>query len=119
VNNLSNLYDKAYELEKALRESDDFKKLKELTDQVNGDQAAKQLFDSFRNVQLELQQKQMTGQEITEEEIMKAQQQVELVRQHEVIGKLMEQEQHLSQVINDVNKIILKPLEEIYGAGQE
>jgi cell fate (sporulation/competence/biofilm development) regulator YlbF (YheA/YmcA/DUF963 family) len=116
---LSNLYDKAYELEKAFRESDDFKTLKELSDKVNADPAAKQLFDSFRSVQMELQQKQMSGQQLTEEEITKAQQQVELIRQHEVIGKLMEQEQRVSMLVNDINKIILKPLEDIYGNGSE
>jgi cell fate (sporulation/competence/biofilm development) regulator YlbF (YheA/YmcA/DUF963 family) len=112
---LSNLHDKAYELEKALRESEEFKTLKDLAAKVNEDPASKQLFDSFRAVQMDLQQKQMSGQQISEEEITKAQQQVELIRQHEVISKLMEQEQHLSMVINDVNKIILSPLEEIYG----
>ncbi|MBF0706911.1 MULTISPECIES: YlbF family regulator [Bacillales] len=114
-----NLYDVAYELESAMREHEDYTKLKELYDQVNQDEVAKKLFDNFRNMQMELQQKQMSGQQITEEEAQTAQQQVELVQQHEVISQLMQQEQRMSQVIQDINKIVTKPLEDLYGSPEE
>ncbi|WP_377891459.1 YlbF family regulator [Alkalihalobacillus sp. R86527] len=114
-----NLYDVANELESAMREHEDYTKLKELYDQVNQDEVAKKLFDNFRNMQMELQQKQMTGQQITEEEAQTAQQQVELVQQHEVISQLMQQEQRMSQVIQDINKIVTKPLEDLYGKADE
>jgi cell fate (sporulation/competence/biofilm development) regulator YlbF (YheA/YmcA/DUF963 family) len=111
----TNLYDVAYELEKAVRESDEFKTLKNLYDEVNADPAAKQLFESFRDVQLQLQQKQMSGQEITQEEVEQAQKQVAVVQQHEKISRLMETEQRMSMVISELNRIIMKPLEELYG----
>ncbi|KMM36252.1 YlbF family regulator [Guptibacillus hwajinpoensis] len=114
-----NLYDVAYELESAMREHEDYTKLKELYDQVNQDEVSKKLFDNFRNMQMELQQKQMTGQQITEEEAQTAQQQVELVQQHEVISQLMQQEQRMSQVIQDINKIVTRPLEDLYGSPEE
>ncbi|WP_188456587.1 YlbF family regulator [Virgibacillus oceani] len=112
---MPNIYDSAYDLEKAIRESDEFKSLKEAYDAVMSDDSASQMFDNFRNTQMELQEKQMQGQEITEEEVEKARQVVELVQQHKDISKLMEQEQRLNLVINDVSRIITKPLEELYG----
>ncbi|MGY0694942.1 YlbF family regulator [Virgibacillus sp. FSP13] len=112
---MPNIYDSAYDLEKAIRESDEFKNLKEAYDAVMSDESAKQMFDNFRNTQMELQEKQMQGQDISEEEVEKARQVVELVQQHEDISKLMEQEQRLNMVINDVSRIITKPLEELYG----
>ena len=39
------------------------------------------MFDNFRNVQLQLQQKQMSGEEITQEEVEQAQKTVALVQQ--------------------------------------
>ncbi|MGM7719286.1 YlbF family regulator [uncultured Metabacillus sp.] len=111
-----NLYDVAYNLEKALRESNDFKELKRLYDEVNADESSRKMFDNFRDIQLNLQQKQMTGEEITQEEIEHAQKSVQLVQQHEKISQLMAAEQRLSMVITDLNKIIMKPLEEMYGA---
>jgi cell fate (sporulation/competence/biofilm development) regulator YlbF (YheA/YmcA/DUF963 family) len=114
-----NVHDAAYNLETALRDSDDFKELQSLYDQVNADESVKNMFDNFRNLQVELQQKQMQGQQITEEEAQKAQQTFELVQQNEVISKLMNAEQRVSQMIQDINKIVTKPLEELYGSPEE
>jgi len=114
-----NVYDLGYDLEKALRESDDFKTLKNLYDEVNADESAKTLFESFRDIQLNLQQKQMSGQEISPEEIEQAQKSVALVQQHDKISKLMEAEQRMSTTIAELNKIIMKPLEELYGSLQQ
>ncbi|MFC0473714.1 YlbF family regulator [Halalkalibacter kiskunsagensis] len=112
---MSNVYDKAHELKSTLAESEEFTTLKSLHAQINADEIAKRMLDNFRKLQLELQQKQMQGVQITEEEAQQAQQQFELVQQHELISKLMEAEQRLSVIIGDVNKIITEPLEEIYG----
>lgn len=112
---MSNVYDKAHELSRSLHDSDEFQQLKNLHVQVEEDEVAKRMLDNFRNVQLELQQKQMQGEQPSEEEITQAQKQFEMVQQHEVISLLMEQEQKVSTVIGDVNKIITEPLEELYG----
>ena len=110
-----NLYDSAYALEKAVRQSDEYSTLKQAYANVHADPAAKQLFESFRNVQMQLQQKQMMGQNISEQEVQQAQHTVALVQQNPKISKLMEAEQRLSMIFAEVNKIIMKPLEELYG----
>ncbi|KYC81399.1 YlbF/YmcA family competence regulator [Bacillus licheniformis] len=110
-----NLHDSAYDLEQALRQSDEYSRLKNLYDEVNGDPSAKKMFDNFRDIQLNLQQKQMNGEDITQEEVEQAQKSVALVQQHEKISQLMEAEQRMSMLIADLNKIIMKPLEELYG----
>ncbi|SDY45377.1 Cell fate regulator YlbF, YheA/YmcA/DUF963 family (controls sporulation, competence, biofilm development) [Evansella caseinilytica] len=112
---MNNPYDKAHELASVLKESDEYAALKKLHTEVESDEVAKRMLNNFRNVQMELQQKQMQGAQITEEEIQQAQRQFELVQQHETISKLMEAEQRMSQLINDLNKVIVEPLEELYG----
>lgn len=112
---MANVYDAAYSLEKAIRESDDFKRLKQLFDIVNNDESSKRLFDHFRETQFELQQKQMMGQDISDEDIQKAQQQFALIQQHEGISNLMQAEERMSMIINDLTRVIMKPLEELYG----
>ncbi|HEY9576716.1 MAG TPA: YlbF family regulator [Pseudobacillus sp.] len=111
----SNLYDLAYELEKGLRQSEEYRMLKKMYEDVNADEEARGIFENFRNVQMRLQEKQMMGQNITEEEVQQAQKTMALVQQHGLISKLMEAEQRMSMVITDMNKIIMKPLEEMYG----
>jgi cell fate (sporulation/competence/biofilm development) regulator YlbF (YheA/YmcA/DUF963 family) len=111
-----NLYDVAYEVEKAIRVSEEYKTLKQMYDEVNGDPTSKQMFENFRDVQLQLQQKQMMGEEISQDEVEQAQKLVQLVQQHDKISKLMESEQRMSMMIGELNKIIMKPLEELYGS---
>ncbi|NQD65540.1 YlbF family regulator [Bacillus haikouensis] len=114
-----NLYDQANELERTLRQSDEFLELKKMYDEVNNDESASKMFENFRNIQMTLQQKQMSGEEISQEEVEQAQKTAQLVQQHEKIAKLMEAEQRMSMVINDLNKVIMKPLEELYGSMQK
>src|SRR5690625_7917609 len=115
---MSAIQESAEQLEQALRESEEFKNLKGAYDAVMSDDIAKRMFDDFRNTQMELQQKQMQGQEITEEEVEKARKVVETVQQHEQISKLMEEEQKVNDLINNVSRTITKPLEELYKIGR-
>ncbi len=112
---MANIYDIAHELGKTIKESDEFKLLKQLHEEIEKDQAANQMLENFRRMQMELQQKQMQGMQITEEEAQKAQQLFELVQQQPIISKMMEAEQRLSVIITDINRIITEPLEELYG----
>jgi cell fate (sporulation/competence/biofilm development) regulator YlbF (YheA/YmcA/DUF963 family) len=110
-----NLYDAAYALEKAIRQSDEYKQLQQMYHEVNADPAAKNMFDQFRQIQMNLQQKQMMGQEISEQEVQEAQSTVSVVQQNEKIARLMQAEQRMSMIIGELNQLIMKPLEELYG----
>jgi cell fate (sporulation/competence/biofilm development) regulator YlbF (YheA/YmcA/DUF963 family) len=61
----------------------------------------------------------MMGQEIAPEEVEQAQKTVQLVQQNPTISQLMEAEQRMSMVIADLNKIIMKPLEDLYGLPEQ
>lgn len=110
-----NLYDAANELEKAIRQSDEYTQLQQAYIQVNADAATKNMFDQFRQIQMNLQQKQMMGQDISQAEVEEAQRSVALVQQNEKISLLMQAEQRMSMVIGELNQVIMKPLEELYG----
>lgn len=110
-----NVYDQANALESALRQSEEFNNMKDLYAKVNANPESKELFEEFRTVQLDLQQKQMQGEEIAEEDVAKAQKTAEEIEKDENIGSLMEAEQQMSQLIQDLNRVIMKPIEELYG----
>ncbi|MBW8349628.1 YlbF family regulator [Bacillus sp. IITD106] len=111
----TNLYDYAYELENALRNSEEYVHLKNMYAAVENDEIAKSMFDAFRNVQMQLQQKQMEGRDITETEVLEAQEIANRVQGNEKVTRLMEAEQRMSMSINELNKIIMRPLDELYG----
>ncbi|WP_075981544.1 YlbF family regulator [Bacillus massilinigeriensis] len=110
-----NLHDSAYELENAIRNSQEYINLKNAYQEVNADETARRMFENFRNIQMQLQEKQMMGQNITQEEVDHAQKTVALVQQNPKISRLMEAEQRMSMVIGELNQIIMRPLEELYG----
>jgi cell fate (sporulation/competence/biofilm development) regulator YlbF (YheA/YmcA/DUF963 family) len=110
-----NLHDAAYALEKAIRQSDEYKQLQQMYHEVNSDPTAKNMFEQFRQIQMNLQQKQMMGQEISEQEVQQAQSKVAVVQQNEKIARLMQAEQRMSMIIGELNQLIMKPLEELYG----
>lgn len=109
-----NLYDIANELEKAIRESEEFNAVKSNYEKVNNDETSKVIFEDFRTIQMTLQEKQMTGQEITEEDIQSANELAEKIEKDENISNLMQAEQRMGQIIDDVNRIVMKPLQELY-----
>ncbi|HHO1878798.1 TPA: YlbF/YmcA family competence regulator [Staphylococcus aureus] len=109
-----NLYDYANQLEQALRESEEYKAIKEAFANVKANKESKKLFDEFRETQINFQQKQMQGEEIAEEDLQKAQEQAQAIEKDENISALMNAEQKMSQVFQEINQIIVKPLDEIY-----
>lgn len=109
-----NLYDHANQLEQALRESDEYQAIQNAYAKVKENQESKDLSDEFRETQLNFQQKQMQGEEIGEEELQKAQEQAQKIENDSNISELMAAEQNMSQVFQEINQIIVKPLDEIY-----
>ncbi|TDM04659.1 YlbF family regulator [Macrococcus carouselicus] len=110
-----NIYDEANRLESALRQSDEYQAVKAQLEAVESNEESKAVFSQFREIQMTLQEKQMSGQEITEEDIAKANELAAKIEQDENISKLMQAEQRMGQVIEDLNRIILKPLQDLYG----
>lgn len=56
-----NIYEDINRLEATFRKTDEFKLLQETVEAVRNDDEAKNLFTNFRDIQMKLQQKQMSG----------------------------------------------------------
>ena len=109
-----NIYDDINKLEKTLRETDEFSNVKTAVESVKADEEALALFQSFRKVQLSLQEKQMNGEEISGEEIEYAQKTAQLAQGNEKIFHMLQAEMALSQLIEEVNRVLIKPVQELY-----
>lgn len=110
----NNIYDTANQLEKDLRETDAYVALKAAYNAVKANPEANEMFQEFQGIQVKLQQKQMSGEEILEEEIKEAQEMASKTGENETIKNLMEAEQKLSLLIDDINRIIMSPIQELY-----
>ena len=111
---MANVYDAANEIERDLREADQYVGLKEAIAEVKADEEANEILVEFQGMQALVYQKQQMGQEISEEEAAQAQEVSKKMTENELTSNLMEKERELNQVLTDINEIIMKPIQELY-----
>lgn len=109
-----NIYDTANQMEREMREVPEFIALKEAFEKVKANEETFKLFQEFQEFQMTLHQKQMEGQEFSDEDAQKAQALTEKVQGSLLISDLMAKEQAFSMIVNEINRIIMKPVQEIY-----
>lgn len=109
-----NPYDTANQLEQEIRKMPEFLKLQETMDAIKANEETKELFKAFQQTQMDLQGKQMRGEEFTEEDSVRAQEIAEKVQGDALITELMNAEQTFSNVMNDFNQIIMSPVRDLY-----
>ncbi|GGE17216.1 UPF0342 protein [Marinithermofilum abyssi] len=111
---MSNVYDQAHALARALRESEELKVLEQAWTSISKDQAKRQLLDQFRQLQMEVQMAQMSGQAPSQEAVKQLNGLLEKVQADPGLKSFLEVEQRLGTMMNDLNRIISEPLERIY-----
>lgn len=111
---MSNLYDTANQLERELRQSEEFTAVKSAFEAVQQSEEAKALFEEFRDMNGKFLQKQMNSEELTEEDTTYANDLYQKVSSNEAIQTLMQAEQRLNTVMQDINRILTTSLQELY-----
>ncbi|HWL26230.1 MAG TPA: YlbF family regulator [Ureibacillus sp.] len=109
-----NIYDDINKLESTLRQTDEFKALKEAVELVRADENSKKLFTNFRDIQMKLQEKQLRGEELQEDEYMYLQKTAQLAQQNPQILAMLEAEMAVGKIIEEINRIIVKPIQSMY-----
>ncbi|KOS63998.1 YlbF family regulator [Lysinibacillus sp. FJAT-14222] len=109
-----NIYNDINELEATFRKTPEFEVLKEAVAVVKEDEEALNLFKNFRKIQIELQKKQLAGEDMLEDELIYAQKALQLAQQNEKISSMLEAEMKLSKLIEEVNRILIKPIQALY-----
>ena len=109
-----NIYDDLNKLESTFRKTTEFAEVQEAVEVVIADEEALALFKNFRKIQLDMQEKQMAGEEIDSEELEYAQKTAQLAQTNEKIMAMLEAEMKLSGLIEEVNRVLMKPVQEIY-----
>ena len=109
-----NIYDDLNKLEATFRKTEEFAEVEQAVNEVKKDNEALELFKSFRKIQLTLQERQMKGEEIVAEELEYAQKTAQLAQQNPKIMKMLESEMKLSGLIEEVNRVLMKPVQDLY-----
>jgi cell fate (sporulation/competence/biofilm development) regulator YlbF (YheA/YmcA/DUF963 family) len=101
-----NVYDKAYELSKAIKSSEEYKSLKQAKEKVKNDPKVKEMYDELMDFQENFRNKQMQGEDIAESEIEQFQKKFEIASMHSDMQSLFDAERRFSVMFDDVQKII-------------
>ena len=109
-----NINEDLNKLQATLRETDEFVNLQKVVEDVRSDEQSRTLFTNFRDVQTKLQQKQIAGEELTEEEYLYLQKTAQLAQQDLKILAMLEAEMALSKIIEEVNRVITQPIQSLY-----
>ena len=109
-----NIYDDLNRLEATFRKTNEFSEVQQAVEVVKADEDALALFKNFRKIQLDLQEKQMAGEEVQADELEYAQKTAQLAQSNQKIMAMLEAEMKLSGLIEEVNRVLMKPVQEIY-----
>ncbi len=109
-----NIYDDINRLETSFRKTNEYAMVQNAVAEVKSDEQALALFKSFRDLQMTLQQKQMAGEEISGEELEYAQKTAQLAQANPKIEKMLQAEMGLSGLIEEVNRVLMKPVQSLY-----
>ncbi|MBO8163685.1 MAG: YlbF family regulator [Brevibacillus sp.] len=111
-------YDKAYELARAIRESDEFRAYTSQKAKVENNPDARRMLEDFRKRQVDLEMRRLKGETISQEEMGQLQRLYETISLHDDIRQLFACEQRLILMMQDVQRIIAEPFEGLFGSQQ-
>ncbi|MDR2834550.1 MAG: YlbF family regulator [Streptococcaceae bacterium] len=109
-----NIYDTANQLEREIRQLPEYSAVQEAFTNVQNNEEAKGIYSAYTAVQNEMHQKMMSGAMPTPEDQAKLQEVGQKVEANEIIRELLTAEQKFSGLVQEINTIIMKPIQEIY-----
>ena len=106
-----NIYDTMNQLESELRALPEYQAVVTALSAVKADEVASELYTKFMAVQMKMQ----AGQLQEESEQKEAQELFMSLQDNAVMAELLTKEQALQTITGDLQDIIFKPLQELYG----
>ena len=101
-----NPYDAVHALTKALRESTEFKELKEAQAALKTDVSARNMLIDFRTEQFDLQKQQLSGIEVSTDQEAKLEKLFTVINMNTIIKQFLQAEYKVAVLLQDVHKII-------------
>ena len=110
---MTNIYDLANELERGIRALPEYKTLVEKKEAIAADPEASALFKEFTDFQEDFYAKMQAGTMPTAEEQAAVQELGQKVEANALLKEYLAAQQGLSVYLNDIERIIFKPLQEL------
>ncbi len=105
------VYDLAHRLARKIKETEEYTEYLEIRKKVIENEKTKEMLLDFRKEQFKLQAKQLSGQEIKEEEKEKLNKLKNIIELNTTIKKYLEAEYRVSILLDDLQQILFADLE--------
>ena len=103
---MSNVYNEAHKLAKAIKESDEYKVYVGKKEAAYSNEKNKEMIENFMNKVLEVQKEQLSGKEIDKEKIEKLNKLEDVLMLNPAIKEFFTAQLRFSQMVQDINNII-------------
>ena len=101
-----NVYDAARNLSRAIKDSEEYKQYEQMKATVSQNAELTEMLNDFHEKQMEMQTKQILGQEVGEEFTAQIQQLYSIMVANPVAAQFLQSEMRFSVMMNDVYKIL-------------
>lgn len=101
-----NVYDKAYELKRALMDSIEVKEYKEAAEKIKSNSTNKKMIEDLRNKQMEIQAMQFSGKQPEKEKLDQLEKLYSIISFNSDINRFLQCEYKFGITLNDITKII-------------
>ena len=116
---MASILDTANQVGEALKQTDEFKALQESVDAVKADPATAELYKRMEKLQQNIMAAQQANQPIGDE-LQKEYQEINAaIEKNDLLKDMITKEQAVFNVLNDVQQVYTKPLNELYSSLKE
>ncbi len=103
---MSNVYDKAHELAKAMKEDATVAAYREAVKQIEQDEAKRKMVEDFRQIQYQAYTEKVTNDEVSEETQKKMENVAAIIQLNPEVMSFIDVEQKFSILFDDIMKIL-------------
>lgn len=101
-----NPHDAAHQLAKSIKESEEYHNFIKAYNELKNDSTASNIFNDFRQLQMEVQEEQAKGNEISSEKEEQLQKLSQSATYNQIVKNFIEAEYRFANIIKDVQQII-------------
>ena len=101
-----NVYGAAHNLVDEIRKTDEYNKMIAIQNELDKNSEVKKLLFEFSEEQMKLNSKHMTGQEISETDIMSVQKKYDVLVQYKLANDFLETQLKYTNMMTEISKII-------------
>ena len=103
---MQNVYDIAHELVRSLKETDQYKDFKEMSQKIKDNEQVNAMMQDFQQKSMEYQTKLMSGEAPSQEDMAKLQQLSAIIMSDPLAAQYIGAQMQLQTIIADIYKII-------------